>query len=312
MKRFIIKSLIFTIILLLCSYPFYYVVNSGIKKTGEDYSTWNDIISSSVNADVIIHGSSRSRQHVNPLILDSILHCRSYNIGIEGSQFNKTYVRYFLYDKFNKKPDFILQQVDYITFSIEHSFDHRFLPYISDIDKNLVIENLEWVKNYHFILPISKYIFQKKLIIKGLLEYFNIKHYPYKYLKGFEEINKTWDGILSQDELIGSDARNDTIAIDLFDSFLNYCNNKDIQVILFFSPQYYWATEAQKGNKEEIINIYNSLSEKYGFCFLNYLNDSICFNKKYFYNPFHLNKEGAKIFSIKLARDLDSLGIIKY
>ena len=50
--------------------------------------------------------------------------------------------------------------------------------------------------------------------------------------------------------------------------------------------------------------MYRDISTKYSIEFYDYSNDSLCFDKKYFYNASHLNNTGAEIFSKTLARDL--------
>jgi len=284
-----------------------------MKKTEDDrFSMQNNIVSSSINADVIIQGSSRCRQHVNPLVLDTILNCSSFNIGIEGSKFNKIYFNYLFFEQFNEKPKYILQQVDFFTLFTDNDFDDRYLPYLSDIDKDLVKTHLPWVKNYHLLVPLSRYTFQKKNIMKGFIEFFNIKNISHEKTKGFVGIDKTWNSTLfyqnHRDSFI---VFKDPQVIDLLDSFLNHCKNSDIKVVLFTSPIYYKATEITKG-KKEVFDIYISLSEKYNIPFLNYTSNSICYDTSYFYDTHHLNTKGAELFSIKLAFDLDSLEIIKY
>ncbi|MCL2073937.1 MAG: hypothetical protein FWH18_08455 [Marinilabiliaceae bacterium] len=312
MKLFIKKSLLFTAILFIFLYITDYAVTKGLRKTGDcfefqEYSTWNNIVSSSIDADVLIMGSSRAYRHINPLIIDTILNCKSFNIGMSGGEdFNKQYIRYMTFEKFNKRPKYIIHQVDYGTLAIsDNDFDERFLPYLSDIDKELIDNHLKWVKIHHLKLPLLKYQSQKGQFMQGLFEFFGIKHCPDIRTKGFYATDELWDDtalnqVLQNDSI---EAQKEPSAIKLFDSYLNHCKQNNIKLFLVFSPIYYKATDFTK-NKKEVLNTYHYFSQKYDFPFLDYSADSLCFDTSYFYNATHLNKEGADIFTLQLAHDI--------
>lgn len=57
-------------------------------------------------------------------------------------------------------------------------------------------------------------------------------------------------------------------------------------------------------NREEAINYFRDISQKHKLTFLDYSQDSLSFNKKYFYNASHLNIGGAQLFTSKPAKDL--------
>ena len=57
--------------------------------------------------------------------------------------------------------------------------------------------------------------------------------------------------------------------------------------------------------------MFDNIAKKYDIPILNYTYDSLSYDTLYFYNAMHLNKMGAEIFSTKLARDIDSRGILK-
>jgi len=71
-------------------------------------------------------------------------------------------------------------------------------------------------------------------------------------------------------------------------------------LIFVYTPEF---IDGQKfmSNRDEIIDLYKIISNKYSIKFYDYSQDSICLNKKYFYNSMHLNKFGSEIFSRNLA-----------
>jgi len=317
MKKFLNKNFIFWIGLLLLAFVADFVVTSGLMKTGDlwetgsdEFTTWNAIYSSSINADIIISGSSRAYRHINPFILDTILNLNSFNIGMIASTIDEQFVRYLTFEKYNPKPKYIIQDADYRTLWLSYASIDRFLPYIPFIENKNYLPSITIPNSY---IPLYRYFKKNVFIIRGLQEFLNIKHYPELRKKGFYAHDSKWDGeafnnILQGDSMI---VKIEQEAINIFDLFLNHCKNNNINVILVYQPVYYKSTDFYK-NLNEIIDIYHFYSKKYDIPFLNYSKDPICYDINYFTNATHLNLKGSELFSIKLAYDIDSLGIIKY
>ena len=98
MKKFIKHLFIFGIALLcfliecdaITTYAFHH-------KLTRKYAVWNDIMHSDIDADVLIMGNSRAWCQYSPLILDSILGTNAYNLGLDGSCFDRQIARYDIY-----------------------------------------------------------------------------------------------------------------------------------------------------------------------------------------------------------------------
>jgi hypothetical protein len=90
---------------------------------------------------------------------------------------------------------------------------------------------------------------------------------------------------------------------NLFEKFLVECQEKNINVIMVYTPFY---IEGQKyiKNHEEIILYYQNISDKLGIQLLNYLDNDLCRDKEYFYNAMHLNKKGSQLFTKMLIEDI--------
>src|SRR5665647_1612683 len=115
MKKFSIKVTAFFILFVISAYLLDYFISSGLKQTEEyRFQSWNDIVQSKINADVLIMGNSRAFSHYSPKIIDSILKTNSYNLGIGGHPFNVQYLKYKLYEEHNKKPQLIIQNIDFV------------------------------------------------------------------------------------------------------------------------------------------------------------------------------------------------------
>jgi hypothetical protein len=288
------------------------VVEQGLKKTRTgEFQIWNDIFSSRIDSDVIISGSSRAWVHIDPRILDSILHVNSYNLGIDGYPFHMQFIRYLIFEKYNKKPKLIVQNVDFFTlYRRKDPYNKiQFLPYAQEelLQQELKIMG---VSKFDIYIPILSY--QREFLYQGLREFFNIEHYSDNRYKGYRGWEKEWNGfeleqMLLKDSIV---SKIEPESIQLFDSFLNHCKRNNIQIILVFTPYYIKATEFTK-NKDEVINIYRFFSEKYDIPFLDYSHDSLCYDTLYFYNAMHLNKKGSELFSLKLANDINTQNLYK-
>ena len=95
-------------------------------------------------------------------------------------------------------------------------------------------------------------------------------------------------------------------AIQLFEHYLAKCKKEKIQVIFVSAPVYIAATR-KIYDLEGMKRMYSDIASKYNIKILDYTSDSICYNKSFFSNATHLNKFGAKLFSIKLAFDLKNI-----
>lgn len=85
---------------------------------------------------------------------------------------------------------------------------------------------------------------------------------------------------------------------------------RKIPVLFSYAP-YYHKTKEVIEDELEVVDIYTKLAKKYNIPILDYSIDPvISFDTAYFYNATHLNREGAKIFSTKLATDIKKLNVI--
>ena len=103
----------------------------------------------------------------------------------------------------------------------------------------------------------------------------------------------------------------DTTLLHLFSDYIKELQSDSIVPILVAAPVYVGATEIVI-NINDINNVYKQLAEQYNILFLDYSNVMLSLDTTYFYNATHMNKKGAELFSIQLANDLDSLGIISH
>lgn len=317
MKKFISKSLVLCLLIVSVLYLVSYIVDRGLRKSKRlEYDQWTDIYRSNIGADLVFSGSSRTRFMVSPKVIDSIANTNSYNLGITGWTFDMQYARLKTYLQHNKKPRYIVQNVDAGIFERrEDLYDYeQFLPYLDDTVlfnscKNRVGEFT--IPEIYF--PLFKYNNNLDLIQEGFNCFFNTgRQYQTAAYKGFIPNNSEWNGAFEEFKKQNPEGRDFNILPEgekLFENFLDYCNDENIKVIFVFAPEYHEAQLLPK-NRESEIEVKEELNDyatKYSAYFLDYTQDSICYDKKYFYDSQHLNAEGAQNFSEKLGHDIDEI-----
>ncbi len=314
MTKFIKRSALFILPVMLAMILLDYFVTAGLRKTAYGYYRgWNELFDGKINADLLILGSSRAKYHFSPEILDSVLSVNSYNFGMNGYRLNMQIGRFRLYEKYNKTPGTIIISLDIRSLTQRRNLHliNQFLPYLWDDDIKKLTRNYEGFSFADYWVPAYRYLTmrKKKPILIGILEYFHLKHYINNSYKGFHYNDVPWDGRFDKFEEANPNGvryEAEEASINLLESFLKECRDNNIFIILAYSPEYIQGQRLEN-NRGEILSIYDVLADKYGFPFLDYSQDRISYEKQYFYNSTHLNKRGAELFSLKLAADIDSV-----
>src|SRR5690554_3856447 len=88
MKTFLKNILLLFSVILLLFFGLDFIVTKGLRHSNSEINgTFNKVLQGSINADLIINGSSKALVQVSPKILDSILEMDTYNIGMDGAPF---------------------------------------------------------------------------------------------------------------------------------------------------------------------------------------------------------------------------------
>ena len=303
MKRFLKNILIFSIALLgllvaedaATTYAFH-------KKTTRKYVVWNDIVHNNINADLIILGNSRAWCQYSPQIFDSVLGTTSYNIGIDGSCFNRQLARYELYRHYiPNAPKYIIQNVEFFTLGHTEGYEReQFMPYLIYPYFRERICQIEPFSFGELYIPMYRYYVNNV--------YDEYTKYDFPVVKGYLGEDNKWDGSkLNETEPYIQEV--DTNSLKMFIDYIEGLQEENIKLILVFAPIYKDGL-SKVLNLEEIHCLYYDLANKYNLPILDYANCWLSQDTTYFYNATHLNKQGAELFSTKLAHDIDSLGII--
>ena len=313
-KNFITKTIFYFFSLIIILVVFDFMIDNGLKNSKSIYfDNLSKLFSGEIDADVIISGSSKAYVQVSPKIIDKTLNLNSYNLALDGNGFftQKTLIEKYL--THNSPPKMIIQVVsnNTLTNNGELFLYQKFLPYYDDPDIEKMINDSE--KNIHPLVkffPFSKWNGQKLFVIEGLLSFFG-KTFSNNLYKGYLANNKIWESNLydkfieiqnnkknssSNKKLFNSKLKN------IFEEYILNCKKNNIELVLVYPPIYYLSQNY--GTKQ-----YEELAIKYDLKFFDFsYYKKLSFEKKFFYDSQHLNKDGAEIFTSELAKIIkDSL-----
>lgn len=285
-----------------------YAISYKLQHSADSrYIGWSKIINEQLDADLVILGNSRAWVQYDPAILDSILHINSFNMGIDGSGFNRQILRYEVYNRYQAKmPRWIVMNIDYFSASdwtIGYERE-QFFPFMWNPAARKEIENVEpmsWGERY---IPVYRYV-----TYKGLYSVVHETPWDAKTNKGYMGRESAW-ATEAYDALDSYPLKFDKRTKEAFEQFLAERKKEGIQVIFCYAPIYIGFTNKVE-NLDEFFACYKSYAERYDIPILDYTYHELSKDTAYFYNASHLNKTGAEIFSTQLAHDLDSLKLIE-
>ena len=284
-----------------------YVITKRLQKsTTRMLVGWNEIYSGNLQHDVLIMGGSRAWTQYSTHILDSILDVNSYNLGIDGSGFNRQILKYDTYRRWNNKPKVIIQDIGFATIQITSGYEReQYFPYFFDDLLKTGSSKFENFNIFEKYIPAYRYIGYNQLIQEGIF-----LPVPEAILKkGYYGTDKQWDGSAFREQTKINYVQ-DCLVLSSFDKFLAMAYSEDIKVIFVYAPLYIGVTEKLQ-NVEGMYQMYDSIARKYNIPILDYNDDLMSYDSLSFYNATHLNRKNAELFTIKLAHDIDSLGILK-
>ena len=312
MKQFLKYTLIFSTVLLICACALDYMISTGLRQM-EDFrfQAYDAMLDGGMEHDLIIMGNSRGFSHFNPAIIDSICNLSSYNISRGGYPFNVQHFHWTLYKTYNKKPKYIVLNVDFSTIRSmimknQHQSEAN-LPYFYNPLYNRSMKDMGYSVFDRYI-PLYRYFGYQQTIKNGLLEFLHLKHYNQQpSTKGFRyEYGTVWDGEnLKTMQTVDANLEEQTRI--LFEQWMEQCHQDSIQVILVNSPVYYEATAKCK-DMDKLNQYFDSIAKQYNTHYLNYTeNYAICNDTTYFSVSVHMTPSATDIFSKDFADTLKTI-----
>jgi len=319
MKRFIFRCILFILPIVLLAYTTDIFLSKNLKKINGykegEFSVWNDLYNGKINADIVIYGSSRAWLHIDPTMMEDSLHISTYNLGINSHNFWLENFRHTLLLQYNTKPRLIIHSLGMAT--VEKRKDlynsDQFLPYmLFNKEMEQTIISYQGYIPADFDVPLLRYYGKRDAIFSAVKYALHPSNNPVKRIKGYEGVDDlSWHNDLekAKKKMPYYLVKIDSATVNLFEKYLMDCKAQNIKVLLLFSPEFIDGQRFTK-NRQDVIDIYKTLSAKYNVPFYDYSNDSMSYQRKYFFNAEHLNKLGATLFTKRLIDTLKKTDLL--
>jgi hypothetical protein len=309
MKKFLFRLLLFTAPILVLSYAADAFLSRNLKKLNSGESpVWRDIFEGKINSDIVIYGSSRAWQHIDPQALTDSLHYRAYNIGMQAYPFEMQYLRHQLLLKYNKKPKLIIHSLDFLTFQKRADLydPAQFLPYMlwDTLVKKHTINYLGYTA-FDYTLPLARYYGKTAPIHQAISLSSALAPNPPDRVRGYKGTGLEFTDAFAEGKagMKTYTIKFDSATIRMFDDYLASCRRNNISVLFVYTPEYITG-QRYVSNRAKLFALINKFSVKYHIPLYNYSKDTMCYQQKYFYNAEHLNAPGSDMFSKKFAAEL--------
>ena len=310
MRKTITKLLIAAAIIVPVLFGLSYIVDKGIHRSKNSvYGEWNAIYGGTINADLIINGSSRAASMLSPAIFDSMLKLNCYNIGMSGWATGMQLTRLRIYLLHNKAPKYVVQNVDLSSFEQRPDLfeKNQFIPYISDsilLNETNKYEGRFTFADLHF--PFFKYNDKWDIIWEGIKSLRGKGGTSEKY-KGYTTPTRRWDSEefaqFKKDYPKGIAFGNKPEVQKQMQQYIDLCKKNNIKVIFVMAPYYIEALHAIT-NASEVKDTLLNIAARNNIPFLDYTNDTLRNSTEYFLDGNHLNAIGINIYNRHLANDL--------
>jgi len=309
MKSFLIRFTIFITILLGLSWLLDIIITQSLQKSKQlEFASWNDLRQGRIDADIIIHGSSRAWVQINPAIIENKFHRRTYNLGLDAFGFHMQYCRHLLLLKHNKQPKIIIHVLDYSLFDKGNFLFNpdQFLPFIGDSIIDTFTEQYKGIDYFDRTLPFWRYVGHQRTIRHAGKILLRPDKNIADRINGYEPQYRLWNKDLESARTLmkaGKTEPIDSAVVSLFKKYIRDCRQRNIRLILIYPPEY---IEGQNfiRNRKEILDLFREIAEENDVPYFDYSTHPISWQQKYFYNTEHLNAEGSDVFTKVLCEDL--------
>ena len=242
------------------------------------------------NEDILIFGSSRALHHYNPQIIEDSLGMSCYNVASGGQNiyFHVALLESAL-ERYTPKIAILeLMSIDFEQTPPQWDTEKLgvLLPFSekSEAAKNAVLRKGE-IENFKLLSSVYPFNSLQYSMLRNNLFPFN------NHKKGFMPIKRTWGKPLNEKDNTHRLVDIDKLAV--LHRFVEICKKNDIMFFIHVSPHF-----AKMKHKSVYTDVSKKLFDMYGIKVINFESDSLFLkHPEYFADPYHLNKNGAGIYT---------------
>lgn len=254
--------------------------------------------------EIVILGASRAAHHYIPQIIEDSLGVKCFNYGCDGQNiYNQYAILNFLLNNTKKKPKMVILELASIDILDSPSWNTEKLSvlhsYYSLDDSLKSVVNLQGKESQYALETSNLYSFNSNIhnLLKPVIGISDGGVYE----DGFAPLYKKWDKRIEPKHEDSGEI--DIKKVVYLNRFIERCQRDSIQLIAFNSPNYVNLTGECKW-KPVVYNI----TKDNNILFFDFEQEpKYLINRNLFNEPFHLNVEGATLYTndvIQIIRDL--------
>ena len=324
MKRLWLSVLSVFILAAILSGYFYFNLSRIVPESKNQLKETMDFLNSdTINYDIVFIGSSRVYVHIDPRVIDSACQVNSVCVAMDGSTITQQLALLQKYLEKHPAPKLVMLGLDYSSLQaslLPYNYPDYY-AYLNDsafatINSRAIsrFQNRKFFEKYDAFMKYSaKTDYQKFASLSSTLmlpkKYDNLSDEPSWFsalvtYKGFCGLEKGWSAEAEKQLALNEKVTYEKQGLDFLNEFVELSKQHSSKVVIVFSPMFNNEKKQFEGSAKYFEKV-KEVTTRQEVPLWDYRNDSLCFDKKFFYNTGHLNKLGAEIFSLKLAKDLN-------
>lgn len=315
MNPYLKRLLLVAALSLAASLVAYVLVVKCCKQYFNSFKKNEEVFRQQRHHDVLLLGSSRMKNTVNPKVLDSVLGVNSYNAGTDAATMLEMEMILNSYLSLHPKPSLVVLSLDYFSLDTKRKlgFYPIYLPYddVHEVQKTLKRAGLQtgFYKLFPFLKLTELDDYYKGAVLKVAMKKDEIPAGDYIY-KGYvsntlDTIPRSFQGSRKIEEMsVTEEAKNALVNI------IHICKKNGIKLVFTYAPEYKFMNQKTVKNFSAIMGFYDSVANSYRLPFLRHDSLPICSQGKYFANPGHVNRKGADVYTAILANHLIGLNVM--
>lgn len=305
MKGFLKNLAIVTIITAALCVTVGKLVDHGlIQLENSRYQEWNQIARGTINAEVVILGSSRGVSGYDPRIIGAGLGKKAYNLSYDAGTFGLQASKYQLYAENNKTPELIIQNIDITHFNTSELligennmlpfrettlFKKHFAGYENHIFEPWNVYSIKYTKNFRFIR-------------KGIFAYAGVLNEHEVHIDGYVPDNRPFKPDTRNLQALRKTVHGDNFKylfrnIEIVkQQMIQY--SKKSKVVIVWAPEYVDRYNIAPELHAQVSAVFKTLASMYpNISFIDLANHTMGLDQTNFYDTFHLNTKGSASFS---------------
>lgn len=302
--------LLFPVLFLGLCWPLQTVLVSGLRQyQGGNTGTLNEVVRGSINADILISGSSRAVYHYDPRIIEIRTGRRTFNIGRDGTKLDEQVAFLRTYLRHNRKPDTIIQNLDAHSLKANRGVTDpsQYMGWLGEDELYQNVRSHRWYFAVYRVFPLIGILREGsvKPALEGIL---GVTYQGDNRFAGYCPQDKPWNNDFQEfqkEHPLGVEWVVEEAARNTLREMLALCWQEEIRLILVYSPEYI-DSQLMTKNRTQIFEVFRALASEYQTPLWDYSQDRISQEQEYFYNSQHLNQTGATLFSEQIGKRLET------